>query len=580
MSMRAWEAVEKRADLQQYGSNRLLLFALEVGLNVDDIHTVAATALTDGKNDKKCDLLYVDRDSGRAIIAQGFLSSDPTKAEAPANKAADLNTAVAWLLDGELATLPGNLRAAATELRSALEDQRLSSIEIWYVHNLPESTNVDRELDRVRATADSHIRRNYPASGVENISALEVGRHRLDEWLKSIEVPIHVTDQLVLEVPGGFETEGDGWKAFTTSVPARWLHQLYAQHKSTLFSANVRDYLGSRASDRNINNNIKDTARSSPARFWAYNNGLTALVADYSYTDSDGQGQLQIDGIAIVNGAQTTGAIGSLPEPPGPAARVLARFVKCRDRELIRQIIRFNNMQNKVEPSDFRSQDAVQERLRREFESTGLLYRGGRRGGDADRIERPRNLVPHTTAAQALAAFHQEPNIAYNEKSRIWESDAVYSRFFHDRTSTRHLLLCFSLVRAIEATKQELLRIEEGERTESQKSQIGFFRQRGSIWILCSAMGRSCEVFVGKAIPDRFSLRFAEGVDVDAAIDAWRGIMEPGLSFVGSLEPALRDGLKKAESIRSSVAQFASFVEATRAANSVIYAEFSRLVEL
>ena len=66
-------ARDGRADLAPYGSNRLTLFALELGLFVEDIHAVAATALTDGSDDKKCDLVYVDRDLGRAIIAQGYI---------------------------------------------------------------------------------------------------------------------------------------------------------------------------------------------------------------------------------------------------------------------------------------------------------------------------------------------------------------------------------------------------------------------------------------------------------------------------------------------------------------------------
>src|SRR5690242_19446654 len=94
---KALAAYEAREELTAYGSNGLLLFALQLRHGVPDVETVAATALTDGGNDKKCDLVYVDRGNGRVVVAQGYFSSDASKTEAPASKASDLNTAVTWL---------------------------------------------------------------------------------------------------------------------------------------------------------------------------------------------------------------------------------------------------------------------------------------------------------------------------------------------------------------------------------------------------------------------------------------------------------------------------------------------------
>ena len=99
-------AFAARDDLSDYGDNGLLLFSLQLRHGVEDIQGVAATALTDGANDKKCDLVYVDRGAGRVIVAQAHLSRDASKTEAPANKASDLNTAVGWLIAGDLRLLP------------------------------------------------------------------------------------------------------------------------------------------------------------------------------------------------------------------------------------------------------------------------------------------------------------------------------------------------------------------------------------------------------------------------------------------------------------------------------------------
>src|SRR4051812_49205845 len=54
----------------------------------------------------------------------------------------------------------------------------------------------------------------------------------------------------------------------------------------------------------------------------------------------------------------------------------------------------------------------------------------------------------------------------YNETRRIWEENGVYSRYFSDRTSARHVVFAFSLLRALEAAKKRIADIPEADRTE------------------------------------------------------------------------------------------------------------------
>lgn len=62
-----------RTDLiSNYGSNSLLLYALQLRFDLSDIASVASESLTDGSNDKKCDLIYVDQDTGIAVVAQAY----------------------------------------------------------------------------------------------------------------------------------------------------------------------------------------------------------------------------------------------------------------------------------------------------------------------------------------------------------------------------------------------------------------------------------------------------------------------------------------------------------------------------
>ena len=129
-NMETWEAVlENRTELMAFGSNKLLLFALELYQDIDDIELVANDVLTDGPDDKKCDLVYLNPETGKVIIAQGYWATSESDKTAPANKASDLNTAAAWLLTSGYRDSPKGIRSAAEQIHNALNDGSVTSIE-------------------------------------------------------------------------------------------------------------------------------------------------------------------------------------------------------------------------------------------------------------------------------------------------------------------------------------------------------------------------------------------------------------------------------------------------------------------
>jgi hypothetical protein len=566
-------ALKARTDLHKYGENARLLFALETRFGIDDIDTVAIDALTGGSDDKGCDLVYVDRDGGCAVIAQAYHSSKRRQV-APANKATSLNTAISWLLAKPINQLPQSLVSAARDLRSALDDNELRQIHIWYVHNLPESPNCRKELDTVGHSLKSALKARFPKAELEDIGSVEVGLSTLEDWYLSLETPILVTDKMTIEVPGSYEMTGDNWTSLVTSVPAKWLHDLWRQHGANLFSANVRDYLGSRRSNRNVNHNIKQTASESSKRFWVYNNGITAIVGDYQIDDT----LVTLEGLSIVNGAQTTGAIGSLSASPDADTFVQARFVKCSDVKTIQSIIQYNNTQNVVKVTDFRSNDQIQRRLRTEFSRIPeTKYLGGRRGGDEDVIRRPTDLLPTDTCSQALAAFHQEPGMAYHRKSEMWEDDGLYSRFFSEHTTATHIVFTYSLLRAVEDAKRTLLQTKKP--TEQQSKQIEFVRNRGATFLAVAAIASCIEAILGKPVPSKWKLSFSRKSPNDA-IGFWKPIVAAMLPLCAVLETALATVLKRREETSSAIGQFQALVEATKVGNAALFDDFAKRVHL
>lgn len=572
------EAFEAREDLADYDDNGLALFALALHFGVEDLDTIAADAITDGSDDKKCDMVYINSEDEYAVLAQCYVSTKG-RPSAPANKASDLNTGIGWLLQRDIDEVPDRIRSAAVELRNAIKEKKVKTLYIWYVHNLPESSNVADELVTVQQTAKTALDAHFPNAPI-SIQQVEVGDSTLTNWYEESLSPILVNDEFTIDTEGGYPLAGQKWKSFSTAIPATFLYRVYKKHKTKIFSANIRDYLGARSTDSNINNGIRKTIENEPDDFWVFNNGLTVLT--HSFEVGDGN-KLEIKGFSIVNGAQTTGAIGSLSKLPNKTAKVQARFVSITDgdQELIHKIIQFNNSQNKVEASDFRSTDKFQKRLKSEFDLIpDAEYEGGRRGGAADVIRRRPTLLPSYTVGQAIACFQQEPLVAYNQKTAIWVNDRLYSKYFNENTKAAYIVCAYSLLRAVESKKKDILeKSKKSTLTSQEEEYLIYFRQRGSIFLLSSSIASCLEIFLSRKIPNISRISFGNEASPKLSEEHWSKIINVTLPFCSQLNKGLDGGLKNAKIVADVSQTFRSLVQATATANQSIYDEFKLKVK-
>jgi len=571
-----WPYFKSRSDLAQFGNNALMLLALELRFGIDDIVSTAANSITDGDDDKKADLIYIDTEGEYAVIAQAYMSQDMSRKEAKANKASDLNTATSWILNRPISELPINLQPLAEELRKAILDDQIKTIYIWYVHNLPESINCQDELSTVELTAGHAVKVLNPSSNI-GIQAWEVGTHTIETWYHALSTPILVSDKFTIPIDGGFEIQGNDWQSYITAIPAKWLHQQFSLHKTDLFSANIRDYLGSRKADQNINHGIRTTAAEDPSHFVVYNNGITALVHSFSEIKQEEQTALEIKGISIINGAQTTGAIGNLDLPPADNALVSVRFITCSNQETLRAIVKYNNSQNKTTAPDFRSNDSIQRRLDQEFQSLSPIEYTPRRGGYEDAIRRSSNILPSVTAGQALAAFHGAPHVAYHQKTKIWEDDLLYFRFFNEHTTAKHIFFAYSLLRSIENAKIQLLsKSKTSQLTGIEESQLAFLRKRGSTCLFVSSISKTFEIILNKSIPNLFSLQFSNNHSFQTAEAIWKPIIDIACSFTDPLSDALADGIKNESSVQKAISMFCSLINSVKQANQKVFSDFGQ----
>lgn len=546
-----------RTDLTDlYGNNALLLYALQLRYDIEDIIAVASEALTDGSDDKKCDLIYIDQDAGFAVIAQAYMKQSPEESDlAKVNKASDLNVAASWIFTRNIEDIPARIKDSVSELQDAIKEGDINTIYFWYVHNLNEKNNpeVQEELNTVQIAAQQLVN-NVVGDNSVKIVALEVGNNTIERWYNSSNKRITIEDAIEVKGTGkAFEINGNKWKACVTAVKGSWVRHLYLTYKDDLFSGNPRNFLGAGKRKNKINLGIMKTVEKQPENFWAYNNGLTALVNGY---DIDDDVLKTVRGITIINGAQSTGAIGAV-ENFRDDFLIPIRFIVCSDPKIIEEIINNNNKQNEILPSDLRSNDKQQVRLRREFKKyPQLYYSGGRR--DSTSVRNKEVFDPYLVA-QTLVAFHGDCVTAYNSKKAIWDEDKEYTNVFSDQLTVEHIIFVYSLGRAIDEYKLNLKGKKE-QRTDVEEEELTFLSKRGSKMLLIQAISNCMESLLGEKILDLWRLIYKDNQDFDKLVERWNNIIDILIPFHDILEPALQGGLKNRDTVRNVCKQLRAVV--------------------
>ena len=148
-----------------------------------------------------------------------------------------------------------------------------------------------------------------------------------------------------------------------TALKANAIEDLLRQHKDSLFAYNIRTYLG----EKGINKDIVATAEEEPENFFYYNNGISAVCTDLDIKKN----KIIAKKFQIINGAQTVGALKAIEDNPN--LEILMRITETQsvgtEKGINEKIIRYNNTQNKITLSDFRSNDKIQLDLLNKFKT-------------------------------------------------------------------------------------------------------------------------------------------------------------------------------------------------------------------
>ena len=152
------------------------------------------------------------------------------------------------------------------------------------------------------------------------------------------------------------EINDDTYDAYLAVVPGTFLADIYDKFGARLLEANVRSFLNARGA---VNKGIRGTILNDKGKFFAYNNGISTTAKEICLS-SDGHYITYFKDLQIINGGQTTASLASARIKDNADldhiyVQMKLTIVKQENEELIRNISKYANSQNKVTAADLNS---------------------------------------------------------------------------------------------------------------------------------------------------------------------------------------------------------------------------------
>ena len=222
---------------------------------------------------------------------------------------------------------------------------------------------------------------------------------RFDVWdierlYQSVLGGTAVERQLVIKLKkkyGGslplIKVKGDNeiYDCYIGVISGELLARIYETEGQDLIQKNVRSFLQAIGK---VNKGIKVSLANEPQMFMAYNNGISTIAESIAVDEGRSNGDIvnitEITGWQIVNGGQTTASIYNAYKAKLPLEQVNVQIklsvIKQKDRaeEIIHNISKYANSQNKINMSDFNANDAYHVKMERLSRATPIPVAKGK----------------------------------------------------------------------------------------------------------------------------------------------------------------------------------------------------------
>ncbi|MEI6604341.1 MAG: AIPR family protein [Verrucomicrobiota bacterium] len=148
--------------------------------------------------------------------------------------------------------------------------------------------------------------------------------------------------------------------------------------RDSLYARNVRFYRGSNP----VNERVRTTVLNEPENLFYLNNGVTALckilvpTPETASRDDGTEGEFDVTGFVVVNGAQTIGTIAAHLPDGNTTAFVLLRIIIVGEQEadIGEKVAEASNFQTTVDSIDFLSVHPRHEQIATTLRQSGVTY--------------------------------------------------------------------------------------------------------------------------------------------------------------------------------------------------------------
>lgn len=222
--------------------------------------------------------------------------------------------------------------------------------------------------------------------------------------------------------------------ALIAPVKARELIDIHGIENQDIFSYNVRGHLGGTKVNKDIITSIKNSALHN--KFPLFHNGIT-VVCDKINIDNNQS--IDVENFYVVNGCQSLTTLYNQHKLVSENLNILVKFVQVGvDTDLSSIITHYSNNQNGVKARDFKSNSAIQIRLKNELESKFSDYCFEVKRGEAvqDRI-----LITNEESGLLMMAFDLKEPWGTHRNYQVF--DDKYNELFArpEVTASRIILL-------------------------------------------------------------------------------------------------------------------------------------------
>lgn len=436
------------------------LAAFALSSLVEDLDEASAAAhVTDGTKDCGIDALYVNEATKIVYVVQSK-----------------------WHESGTGSISLGDLHKTLAGLRHLMEEQ-FDRFNSKFEHILPALKAALSDPETVfelvlATTGDSSL-------GTEVEQALADALEELNELSELLRVRHVALAQLrAFIIQGSASRRIDAeislmswgpltepYSAYFGLIHAHDLVELYAKHGGRLFDKNLRKALGATP----VNAALMTTVNTAPEKFWYFNNGVTMLCERILKSPKGAasriSGDFSVEGLSIVNGAQTVSSLTAVAkENPDALDAVLVwiRVISLEGTpdEFANDVTRSTNTQNSVEASDFFALDPEQVRLKDDLRlALGLDY-VFRRGEPAPV---PKAGTSASEALVSLACAQSDSGFAVIAKSAVGRleerSGRYYPQLINASTSPHTLWNSVEVLREVETELVKARKSSEGRKS-------------------------------------------------------------------------------------------------------------------